>query len=123
MSHWRDILPAVKLARGDVVEVSLDDHDLLVYRTDQGELAALTAYCPHMGNYIPNGLAPGKPMASLLAVDELRCPYHGWRFNADGQCTHVPQGQRVPAAVQSGARVARSWKIREFGGQIQLAED
>jgi phenylpropionate dioxygenase-like ring-hydroxylating dioxygenase large terminal subunit len=75
-----------------------------------------------MGNYMPNGLAPREPLTELLYEDELRCPFHGWRFNGEGQCTHIPQGQPVPVMVKQGRAVARYWLIREEDGQIQIAE-
>lgn len=114
-------MPSAALAPGDVVEMTWQGEDLLLYRTAAGECQALTAYCPHMGNYIPNGLAPGKPLAALLEQQELRCPYHGWRFNGAGQCTHIPQGQRVPEGVKQGRAVARSWRIRERQQHIQIS--
>ena len=115
-------MPSAALAPGEVVEVTWQGGDLLLYRTAAGECQAINAYCPHMGNYIPNGLAPGKSLSALLQHDGLRCPYHGWRFNGDGQCTYIPQGQRVPEAVRRGRAVARSWLVRERGQQIQIAD-
>jgi 3-ketosteroid 9alpha-monooxygenase subunit A len=113
-------MPGAQLAPGQVVETTWRDEDLLLYRTQTGECVAITAYCPHMNNYMPNGLAPGTPLAALLVHDELCCPYHGWRFNGEGRCTHIPQGQRVPPAVSRGRAVARSWPVREQGRYIQI---
>ena len=122
MTTWQDLMPCAALAPGEVVEITWQGEDLLLYRTSAGECQAFSAYCPHMGNYMPNGLAPGKSLAALLEHDELRCPYHGWRFNSDGQCTHIPQGQRVPEAVRRGRAVVRSWLVRERGQHIQIAD-
>jgi phenylpropionate dioxygenase-like ring-hydroxylating dioxygenase large terminal subunit len=122
MTTWQDLMPSAALAPGEVVEIRWQGEDLLLYRTTAGECQAIGAYCPHMGNYIPNGIAPGKPLSALLQQDELRCPFHGWRFNGDGQCTHIPQGQRVPEAVRQGRAVVRSWRIREREQQIQIAD-
>ena len=122
MTDWQDLIPGSALAPGVVVATSWRGDDLLVYRTAAGLCHAITAYCPHMGNYMPNGLAPGEPLAALLVLEELRCPFHGWRFNGDGQCTHIPQGQRVPTAVMKGRAVARSWRLREHNLQVQIAD-
>jgi len=122
MTTWQDLTPSAALAPGEVVEINWQGEDLLLYRTAAGECQAIGAYCPHMGNYIPNGLVPGKSLSVLLEEGELRCPFHGWRFNGDGQCTHIPQGQRVPEAVRQGRAVARSWLVRERGQHIQIAD-
>lgn len=113
-------MPSALLGSGEVVETEWQGEDLLLYRTAAGDCRAITAYCPHMGNYIPNGLPAGRPLTELLQQDELRCPYHGWRFNEKGQCTHIPQGQAVPVAVRKGRAVARCWRIREEGQKIQI---
>ncbi len=47
----------------------------------------------------------------------VRCPYHGWSFNGQGQCVHVPQlapGQPIPASyrvrsLQCQARYGYAW--------------
>ena len=121
MSEWQDLMPSAQLEPSAVVEVSWQGSDLLLYRTQAGKCAAISAYCPHQGNYIPNGLAPGQALTTLLVQDELRCPFHGWRFNGAGQCTHIPQGQRIPEPVKRGRPVIRHWRVREKNQQIQIA--
>ncbi len=121
MNDWQDLMPSAQLEPSAVVEVSWQGSDLLLYRTQAGKCAAISAYCPHQGNYIPNGLATGQPLTKLLLHDELRCPFHGWRFNGAGQCTHIPPGQRVPDVVKRGRPVIRYWRVREKNQQIQIA--
>lgn len=122
MATWRDCMPGVELACGQVREIEWNGEDLLLYRTAVGECRAVTAYCPHMGNYMPNGLASGQSISALLRESEIHCPYHGWQFDGQGRCTHIPPGQRVPAAVRQGRPVAKTWPVREELGKIQLAE-
>ena len=102
MGDWIDVLDAPELAVGEVVEVTCHDDDLLLFRTADGTCHAVTGYCPHQKNYMPNGLPPDAALRGLLREDELLCPYHGWRFNVQGQCSHIPPGQRVPPVVRAG---------------------
>lgn len=122
MSEWHDLIPVSDLAPGELVESQWQGNDLLLYRTSSGLCRAITGYCPHMGNYIPNGLAPNQPLNALIESDEILCPYHGWRFNAQGQCSHIPPAQSVPPAVRLGRRVARVWLLREHMGMIQITD-
>ena len=119
--EWQRLLPSADLGCGQVLEITWRDDDILLFRNAAGQCRAITAYCPHMGNYIPNGLAAGLSINALLVDDELRCPFHGWRFNGAGLCTHIPPGQRVPTAVRSGRAIARAWPLRERGGYIEIA--
>jgi vanillate O-demethylase monooxygenase subunit len=44
---------------------------------------------------------------------ELECPYHGWRYNAEGECTLAPQ--RPELASHLRARVRRYPAAERFG--------
>ena len=63
-------------------------NDLVLYRGESGAARVLDAYCPHLGANIGRG---GK-----VEGDTIRCPFHGWRFGADGACVEVPYAQRIP---------------------------
>jgi phenylpropionate dioxygenase-like ring-hydroxylating dioxygenase large terminal subunit len=78
-----------------------------------GVLTAFEDRCPHR-------LAPLS--AGRVDGDTLVCPYHGWRFAADGGCTAVPAlGPGVPAPRR--ARAARAWGVAERHGLVWLAPD
>lgn len=120
MAQWQNVLSSSDLKPGQVKELSWQGNDILLFRTHAGLCLAINAYCPHQGNYMPNGLPPGATLDKLLVQDELNCPYHGWRFNGAGQCTYIPQGQRVPNPIRQGKPVIRSWPVREDKNHIQL---
>jgi 3-ketosteroid 9alpha-monooxygenase subunit A len=119
---WFSVMASSDLEPGQVVEISHGGDDLLLYRSSEGVCHAVTAYCPHMNNYMPNGLAPGASLNRLLNDDLLHCPFHGWAFNAAGQCVSVPSGQRVPVAMRSGRAVLRRWPVREREGRLEIAD-
>ncbi len=113
VAKWKDVLAATELCPGDVRELSHQGVDLLIFR-------AMAARCPHMGNYIPNGLPTGEDLSRLLQGEELVCPFHNWRFDGLGYCTGIPSGQRIPAKVSNGERIGTSWPVREIDGVIQI---
>jgi phenylpropionate dioxygenase-like ring-hydroxylating dioxygenase large terminal subunit len=53
---------------------------IVLWRTPGG-VAALPDRCPHRGAVLSAGRVIG---------GDIACPYHGWRFNADGACTATP---------------------------------
>ena len=69
--------------------------------------AMLEAYCPHMGTHL------GRSQASYVVEsgqhvdgEGIRCPFHGWRFGADGRCDDIPY---FDGPIPEKARV-RSWR-------------
>ncbi len=64
---------------------------VVMYRTEAGEAVALDGRCPH--RHFPLG-------KGCLKGDEIQCGYHGIRFGADGQCTHIPSQQKVPGSYR-----------------------
>jgi len=53
----------------------------LVVFSGGGEIAVALDRCPHRGARLSQGRMSG---------EALECPYHGWRWQADGHCALVP---------------------------------
>lgn len=89
--------------------------DVVLYRGASGRPIMLDAYCPHMGTHLGKNttsftLHEGSPVEG----DSIRCPYHAWRFGADGKCDQIPYFKGpVPAAAKT-----RSWQVVERFGAI-----
>ncbi|MFB1035668.1 MAG: Rieske 2Fe-2S domain-containing protein [Sinobacterium sp.] len=67
------------------------DQDFAIYRGESGKAIMLDAYCPHMGTHLAAGdSAVIVQNGEQIEGDSIRCPYHGWRFDADGQCDEIP---------------------------------
>lgn len=59
---------------------------VVFFRKQNGALIALEDRCPHRWAPLSKGRIEG---------DEIRCMYHGLKFAADGQCTLVPEQQKI----------------------------
>jgi phenylpropionate dioxygenase-like ring-hydroxylating dioxygenase large terminal subunit len=66
---------------GDYVEYTILDKSAIIVNTRQGIRAYHNA-CRHRGVRLANG--PGN-----CASEGFICPFHGWRWNAEGECTFV----------------------------------
>ena len=85
VAAWLSEIGRTPLAR------TILDEPVILYRTGDGQIAALAGLCPHRG--FP--LAGGK-----LIGDDIECPYHGLRFAPDGACTLIPSQNTIPAACR-----------------------
>ena len=72
--------------------------DFVLFRDDKGNAACLSNACPHRGDSLSNG--------SISDNGEIICPFHGWQFNRDGQCTKIPSiGDDDPQTAAPGVKV------------------
>jgi vanillate O-demethylase monooxygenase subunit len=83
-------LSSGELRRGPV-SVSLCGRRLVLFRAAGGEAAALEDVCPHRRSKLSTGVVVG---------GRLRCPYHGWTFDACGN-GESPGTPRLTAEVAS----------------------
>ena len=80
--YWQPAALVQELA-GDraIVPVRLLGQDFVLFRDEQGRYGMLDRDCPHRGA----DLAFGR-----LEDGGLRCAFHGWLFDVDGNCLQMP---------------------------------
>lgn len=65
--------------------------DMVIYRGATGTAYMVEAYCPHMGTHLANNTTSYVVKDNEhVEGDNIRCPYHGWRFGPDGNCNDIP---------------------------------
>ena len=104
---WYWLCRSKEIRRGKVRALRLLGRELAVYRGADGKVAALDAYCAHMGAHLAEGCVEG---------NELRCFFHHWRYDAEGRCTDIPCLEGKPAPR---LRVRR-WPTAERYGMVWL---
>lgn len=89
------------------LRIMLLGEKLIGFRRTDGRVGLMGHNCPHRGASLFFGRNEG---------DGLRCAYHGWKFNVDGQCTEMPN---VPAASDFSAQLrAKSYPTAERNGLV-----
>ncbi|MEM7135375.1 MAG: Rieske 2Fe-2S domain-containing protein [Myxococcota bacterium] len=104
-SGWFQIGYSDRVAAGDVVPLKYFGTDLVMFRTESGELSVLDAFCPHLGAHLGHG--------GTVKGDVIECPFHAWRFGANGVCADVPYATHQPRKAN-----IRRWHIREVANLI-----
>src|SRR3954467_13949097 len=70
-----------RMAQRAVKAVRVLGQDLVLFRDLQNQWGLLDRDCPHRGADLSFGRHEG---------DGLRCPFHGWKFDATGRCLETP---------------------------------
>jgi nitrite reductase/ring-hydroxylating ferredoxin subunit len=104
-SGWYAALFSDELARGEVKTLTLFGEELVAFRSEAGEAALVSAYCPHLGAHLGHG--------GTVVGESLRCPFHHFRFDRAGTCVHVPYGTKPPPAAR-----LRTLPVEEKNGMV-----
>jgi 5,5'-dehydrodivanillate O-demethylase len=105
--YWYPIATAAEMRDTWTKRVRLLGEDLVLYRDRGGRLGLIGEFCPHRRA----SLAYGIP-----ALDGIRCPYHGWKFDAAGRCIeqpNEPEGSNFKDKVSIGG-----YAVGELGGLV-----
>jgi nitrite reductase/ring-hydroxylating ferredoxin subunit len=81
--YWLPALLAEELPEADCppIKLRLLGEDLVAVRLTSGKVAVLHTYCPHRNANLFWG---------RNEEEGLRCVYHGWKFDAEGNCVDMP---------------------------------
>ncbi|HEY8004937.1 MAG TPA: aromatic ring-hydroxylating dioxygenase subunit alpha [Phenylobacterium sp.] len=74
------------LKPGKLARYELLGEPVLLGRSAKGEVFALRDICPHRAA----PLSAGRFHQEASGATTVECPYHGWRFGADGACAAIP---------------------------------
>lgn len=112
--YWTPALLSDELLApgGDPVRVRLLGENLVAFRDTTGRVGLIQENCPHRGA----SLYFGRNEAGPGGTCGLRCPYHGWQFDADGRCIDMPS--EPPTSTFADRVTARTYPTRESGGIV-----
>jgi 5,5'-dehydrodivanillate O-demethylase len=79
--YWHVVAAVDEMSERWTKRVRLLGEDLVLFRDRRGTFGLIAEQCPHRRA----SLAYGIPQA-----DGIRCPYHGWKFDAAGRCLEQP---------------------------------
>lgn len=104
-----------ELIDGKLLERTLLEQPVLLYKGDSGKVVALDNRCCHRGAKLSKGRLEG---------DCVRCMYHGLKFDPSGKCVQIPGQDVIPdkLGVRSYAVVERDHLIWIWMGDQAKAD-
>jgi 5,5'-dehydrodivanillate O-demethylase len=104
-TFWQPIGLSKNLAKGSPRAIRVMGEDLTLYRGESGQPHLVGGRCAHRGTVLHTGWVEG---------DQIRCMYHGWRYDGAGLCTEMPaEKQPRPDPI----RIA-GYPLHEYAGLI-----
>ncbi|HLY64944.1 MAG TPA: aromatic ring-hydroxylating dioxygenase subunit alpha, partial [Chloroflexota bacterium] len=104
-TFWQPLSRSQDLQPGQALPVTIMSESLTLYRGESGHAHAIASRCAHRGTQLSTGWVEG---------DCVRCLYHGWKYDASGQCVEQPgEDENFAAKVR-----IRSYPVQEYAGLV-----
>jgi phthalate 4,5-dioxygenase oxygenase subunit len=106
--YWLPALLSEQLPEPDCEPVRLEllSEKMLAFRDSEGKLGLIDEFCAHRGVSLWFG---------RNEEGGIRCPYHGWKYDVNGQCMEVPS---EPGTGYAERIKLKSYPLVERGGVI-----
>jgi 5,5'-dehydrodivanillate O-demethylase len=108
--HWHPIAGIDELDRNPVKAVRLMGEDLVLYKDLSGGYGLVDRQCAHRRADLSYG---------YVEAHGIRCHYHGWQFNASGQCVEQPFEEQVDPQARQKCKISiKAYQVRPLAGLL-----
>jgi 5,5'-dehydrodivanillate O-demethylase len=80
-AYWQPVARCADVAPGQAIPIRILGEKFTLYRGEGGNVHLVDFACAHRGTQLSTG---------FVEDDCIRCLYHGWRYDASGQCVEQP---------------------------------
>ena len=103
---WLPLALTAAIEPGTSAGSVIDGVEIAVWRDTAGRIHTWEDRCPHRGMKLSFGFVRG---------DHIACLYHGWQYDAAGQCRYIPAHPdvEVPKSI-----CVKTWPVAEAGGMV-----
>ena len=105
---WFAIARSGDLQKGAVMSLQVCGEELVLWRGQDGLARAVDAICPHLGAHLGHG--------GVVVENDIRCPFHHWRYRGDGSVAEIPYAPEMPDHFRQSCE--RGWRLIESMGVI-----
>ncbi|MFN4151542.1 MAG: Rieske 2Fe-2S domain-containing protein [Candidatus Sericytochromatia bacterium] len=81
LNYWYIASYSKELKINKTLEVKILNNSIVLFRDEIGIASAISNICSHRNAPLSDG---------KVCKGKVQCPYHGWEFNKNGNCTHIP---------------------------------
>ncbi len=107
--YWQPLCPAAEItAEAPKKRITIMGEDLVVFRDGVGRPGCVEEFCKHRGVSLFYGYTED---------DGIRCCYHGWKYDRDGNCVEMPFEPEGGGEFRDSIRL-KSYPVRELGGLL-----
>ena len=107
MRHFWQPVAAVDELTDEPKRVRILGEDLVLFKSRSGAYGLVQERCPHRSASLACGMIEDK---------HIRCSYHGWKFDLEGQCVETP-AERPESKLKERVKIS-GYPVQECGGLL-----
>ena len=107
---WFQVAWSAEIGLGEVHRMKYFDTEMVAWRSTDGRVAVMDAYCEHLGAHLGHG--------GHVDGDRIVCPFHGWEWDSAGRNVRIPYEKRP----NRGRRI-RGYPVAELNESIFIWHD
>ncbi|HSV81866.1 MAG TPA: Rieske 2Fe-2S domain-containing protein [Ramlibacter sp.] len=105
--YWHPVAAKAQLLERGVMPVRIFGEDLVLFLDGQGRMGLVSDRCAHRL----------VKLDTAYTTDQgIRCPYHGWTYDVQGQCVDQP-GEPAGSRFKDNVHL-RSYPVQELAGLV-----
>ena len=105
--YWHPIAASEQLRENPVRALRILGEDLVLYRDSKGRVGLVGERCAHRRVKLRFGIPE---------EEGIRCPYHGWMFDATGQCIEQP-AEPAESSFKDKVKIL-AYPVQELAGLV-----
>jgi phenylpropionate dioxygenase-like ring-hydroxylating dioxygenase large terminal subunit len=106
---------------GNYLTYDILDDSILIVRTAPDKIRAYYNVCSHRGRRLVD--TPKNAMRACGKRNGFVCGFHGWRYNLDGQCTHISERGDWQGSLTEERTHLGEVQVEAWGGWIWINMD
>ena len=107
VAYRRDVLKA------RLIQKTWMGEKIVIWCDDDGRVCVAHAFCPHLGSYL------GPDAGGRVSGGRLVCPFHGFEYDATGQCVATPFAPHPEPRGCESSRPGKSPALSSPGGAFR----
>lgn len=108
LNDWYAVARSENVEEGSLLQARLLDQDLVLWRCN-GQALAWQDLCVYRGARLSMG---------WVESDTVVCPYHGWTYDAKGQCVKIPAHPKMLIPARA---CVKSYQVQERYGLVWVS--
>lgn len=101
VNYWHPVEEEKKI-QNKPTAITLLGEKLVLYMYN-GQPVVFKDLCIHRGAQLSGG--------TIDDSGSIQCPYHGWKFNSDGNCISIP-------SMETSKKIPSSWCVKKYKAKI-----